>query len=151
VSNLHDAAGKEDQASETLLNKEFLKDLFWQPKSGLVSDPKWLSFDLAFPWGVYEAKKAKTDSVVDQVQRSSEIYLNMLHDLCLQPGHPESARAYQNNERDRFQVFSITSEGASWKLYVCYRRLIPEEPLWLQDPVDVSQYVSIFRIETFSY
>ncbi len=110
-SNIAIAPASIDKPTEPLLNLEFLRDLFWHPQSGLVSDPKWLSFELAFPWAIYEAKKTKLDPVFAQVQRSSEIYLNMLHDFYLQPGHPESSRTYQNNARDQFQVFSMTSEG----------------------------------------
>ena len=146
VKNVHLEAEQKD-----LLSSEILRDLFWHPQSGLISDPKWLSFELAFPWAVYEAKKIKADPVVAQVRRSSEIYLNMLHDLCLLPGPPGSARPYRINERSHFQVFSITSEGPSWKLYVCYRRKIPELPLWLQDPEEVPQYVSSYKLNIFGY
>ena len=150
-SNIAIAPASIDKPTEPLLNVEFLRDLFWHPQSGLVSDPKWLSFELAFPWAIYEAKKTKLDPVFAQVQRSSEIYLNMLHDLCLLPGPPGSARPYRTNERSHFQVFSITSEWPSWKLYVCYRRTIPELPLWLQDPEEVPQYVSSYRLNIFGY
>lgn len=130
-------------SAKSLLNYEDLRHLLLDPHSGLISDPKWLSLDLAFPWAVYEAKKTKTDSVVEQIRRSSEIYLNMLHDLCLEPGLPESARHYQNFEDTQFQVFAMTSEGPFWTLYVCYRRQRPELPLWLEDPADIPHYVSI--------
>ena len=132
----------DNSSSESLLGIECLRELFLHPECGLVSDPKWLSFHLAFPWAVYEAKKTRSDPVFDQVRRSSEIYLNILHDLCLRPGHPESARAYQNGEKEQFQVFSMTSEGPYWRLFVCYRRLIPDVPLWLPDPTKIDRYVS---------
>jgi hypothetical protein len=142
---------RRSEGRENRRESEFLRDLFWHPQSGLISDPKWLSFELAFPWAIYEAKKIKTDQVVAQVRRSSGIYLNMLHDLCLLPGPPGSARPYRINERSHFQVFSMTSEGLSWKLYVCYRRTIPELPLWLQDPEEVPQSVSRYRSNIFGY
>ena len=49
----------------------------------------------------------------------------------------------RSKEREPFQVFSMTSEGPVWRLYVCYLRRLPEVPLWLQDPEDIPPYVSL--------
>ena len=126
-----------------LLDSKCLKDLFWHHGFALVSDPKWLSLALVFPWAVYEAKKLASDAVLEQVKRASEIYLNILHDLALEPGPPEAPRCYQVKSSSQFQVFSMTSEGPNWKLYVCYRREIPEEPAWLQHSTETSLYVRL--------
>jgi hypothetical protein len=128
--------------SEGLLHDVCLNRLLWFHDTSLISDPNWASCALAFPWAVYEAKKGENGSVLNQIQRSCEIYLNMLHDLFLVPGPPERPRPLQRLDA-QIQIFSMTSEGPNWKLYVCYRKKISGEPGWKEDPNKVPAYVSI--------
>lgn len=128
--------------SKGVLNSKCLKDFLWHWKSGLISDPKLLNFSLAFPWAVYEAKKDYSEQMVEQIERASEIYLRLLNDLVLQPGRPETAREFQTQESSRFQIFSFTSEGPNWKVYVCYRKSeVAEELVWMPAMDEVYSYV----------
>ena len=96
--------------SEGLLHDVCLNHLLWLQDTSLISHPNWASCALAFPWAVYEAKKGENGSVLNQIQRSCEIYLNMLHDLFLVPGPPERPRPLQRLDA-QIQIFSIRRKG----------------------------------------
>jgi hypothetical protein len=128
--------------STEALNTKYLEDLYLHWKSALISDPKPLNFSLAFPWAVYEAKKDQFDPVFQQIERPSEIYLHILHDLALQPGCLETARGFQTKSSSQFKIFSFTSESPIWKLFVCYRQgEVLQVPLWLPAPDNAALHV----------
>lgn len=130
--------------SKGSLNAKCLRDLFLHWKTGLTSDPKIMNFGLAFPWAVYEAKKGAASNVYMQIERASEIYLRVLHDLALLPGKSDIPRAFQSEQSSHFKIFSWTSEGPNWKMFVCYHRRQPEDtPLWLPASGGVPQYVRL--------
>lgn len=130
--------------SGDFLNARCLRDLSLNWKTGLISDPKIMNFDLAFPWAVYEAKKSLAGNVEMQIERASEIYLRMLHDLALFPGRAEDFRPFQSEESSQFKMFSWTSEGPLWKMFISYhQRQVNDVLLWLPEPGEVPRYVSI--------
>lgn len=106
------------------LHIDRLEQLILHPKYGLISDPKRLETDLAFPFMVYEAKGWNGDCRVARRQACSAAatYLDMLDHLARRPGQVGSVRPYQTTTSHHYQVFVLTSFGAYWHLLVGYRR-----------------------------
>lgn len=106
------------------LHQDRLQKLLLHPKCGLLSDPKWGSCDLIFPFAVYEAKGWSGDyrEVRRQACFAAATYLDLLDDLARKPGPVGSLKAYQVPNSHCYQKFALTSFGAHWHLLVGYRR-----------------------------
>lgn len=116
----------EESSSELLLNVECVRDLLWNPECALVCDPTIALISRGVSIGCIRSKE---DHVGTSIEPDSEIEWNLSEHpprSLSSTRHPESARTYHTSENERFQVFSMTSEGPHWRLFVCYRRLIPE-------------------------
>lgn len=86
------------------LNATCLRDLSLHWRTGLISDPKIVNFGLTFPWAVYEAKKDLASNVEMQIERASEVYLRLLHDLALTPERAEDLRPFQSEKSSHFKI-----------------------------------------------
>ena len=101
-------------------------EIDWEETTGLEANLDWLGYSnfdklMAFPWAVYEAKETEDPSAKVEAAVAAELFLRILNDLALVPGHPKKERPYQTPTSDCFQVFAFTSEGPIWNVYVCLR------------------------------
>ena len=103
-----------------VFRQDRLQRLLLHPKCGLISDPKWGQTDMAFPFGVYEAKGSAggCKKARRQACAGAQLYLNMLDRLAKTPGPPSESNEYQTRSSHEFQVFVFTSYGAHWHLLV---------------------------------
>ena len=125
------------------LCKEKLDRILFHPKTGLISDPRWGHNEMAFPWGVYEAKGWSGDyrEARRQACTAGARYLAMLDHLARTPG-PASARTrYQTERSHDYQIFVFTSIGSHWHVLVgCRNDRLPEQHAGMQG---MSEAVSV--------
>jgi hypothetical protein len=107
--------------AEQTLSRGRLEALLYERECGLVADANLGKVDLAFPFVVYEAKKAhkSAEDARAQIFEAMNMYVAMGDDLAR---NPENLDEYQTDNSRAYQVFGLTSCGSRWEVY--YGRIV---------------------------